>query len=160
MFANQSMMVGQIAGQQEVTSSLMLMAGANVIAQGAMFAGILMMNKQGEEAQKYGKILVGAAGAVYGLNIALAILGTPTSKNLAGFAIAAVAGAGMAVQFAGMMQDLMKPPDDFTYEPLDFGGMDTSFYDNFDPSQVPIDPSLTTTMDMGGRFIPTYDTGG
>ena len=160
MFANQSMMVGQIAGQQAVTSSLMLMAGANVIAQGAMFAGILMMNKQGEEAQKYGKILVGAAGAVYGLNIALAILGTPTSKNLAGFAIAAVAGAGMAVQFAGMMQDLMQPPEDFTYEPVDFGGMDTSFYDNFDPSQVPIDPSLTTTMDMGGRFIPTYDTGG
>ena len=160
MFANQSMMVGQIAGQQAVTSSLMLMAGASVIANGAMFAGILMMNRQGEEAQKYGRILVGVAGALYGVNLGLAILGTPTSKNLVGFALAAATGAGLAIGFAEMMQDLMAPPEAFDYEPVDFGGMDTSFYDNFDPSQVPIDPSLTTTMDMGGRFIPTYDTGG
>ena len=154
MMANQQMMYASIAGEQARTGSLMAMAGAQVLANGMMFAGILMMNKQGETMQTWGRIAVGAAGAIYALNIALALIKEPGSKlGIAGLIAATVAGGAAAVIFADMMSDMMEPPDDFKYEPVDFSGMNTDYYADMDPAGV-------GTMDMGGRFTRTYDTGG
>jgi hypothetical protein len=154
MMANQQMMYASIAGEQARTASLVGMAGAQVLANGMMFAGILMMNKQGEAAQRNGRLLVGLAGALYAVNIALALIKDPTSKlGIAGLITATLAGGAGAVLFADMMQDMMEPPEDFKYEPVDFSGLDTGYYAN-------MDPSIVGTMDMGGRFSRTYDTGG
>ena len=129
--------------QQARITSMWAMAGALAAVNGLMFAGLLLMNKEGEGLQQIGKLAVVVAGAMMGLAVAKAAAFDPkTYLGLAGVALSVAAGAGLMLGFATLMSDMMVPPEMEEYKPIDFAGLEPA------------------VMDMGGMFIPTYDNGG
>jgi hypothetical protein len=148
--------------------SLIGIAGAQALANGLLFAGFLFMNKGGEQAKKTALAFTILAGALYGASIAWALMTDPSIKTgLPGLIAGAAIGAVVAVKFTKMMADMMAPPMDFDYEPIDWGtgGLDfdksmAAYGDMAYTGEEAIANFDADSMDMGGRFIPTYDTGG
>ena len=137
MIANQQATIASAEADGIKTGGLGKLAAAQGAANMLMFAGFVMMNKSGEAAQKFGQILVGLAGAYYGVAIARSMATTPLPVPLQ--IAAGVAGAAAMVAFANLMKSTMK------VEPMDYTPVAWEGY-----GDVP-------TMDSGGTIYNPGD---
>jgi TP901 family phage tail tape measure protein len=129
-------------GVDQARIGTMMQLGAAIGAVNmAMFAGLLLMNKEAEGYQVLGKALVVAAGAAMGYSMAIALARDPAKVNVPYAVAAAAAGAAAMLAFTGVMKKTMIPPE-MDYQPVDLSNL-----------EAPV-------MDLGGMYIPTYDNGG
>ena len=156
MYANQQSAYAAAAGNTALAASqrnlTFAMAGANL----ALFGGLLLMQKSEPMYKAMGMAISMMAGAWMGYSVAKA-MAVESKFGVAGLLAGAAVGAAVVGGFTLLMRDLMQPPSD-----MDF---DYPAIDQFDPSlYAPTTGGAgidnAALMDMGGRFMPMYDTGG
>ena len=157
MIANQKATLAKAEADLQAGEGMGALAAAQGLANMAMFAGFVLMNKSGEGAQRLGQILVALAGAYYGVAIARSM--AETKLPIWGQIAAGIAGAAAFSAFAQLMQSSMKV-ETMDYEPIEWEGFgDMPTYDSGGTVNPVRGTHQMALLEAGEQVIPRTQTG-